>query len=113
MRLFRFMVPLLVAGILPCVAQSPTPKHPADSSPAKTQSLPQLKLQKPAVIEKSSACYSIRDYRFDVPKDSRVPKLKSYTTCVPAARFEARNVIEPSPGSGATGTMGPTAEEGR
>ena len=41
MRLFRVVVPLLVAGILPCVAQSPTPKHPAESAPSKTQSSPQ------------------------------------------------------------------------
>src|SRR6185312_16939100 len=82
MRLFRVVVPILVAGILPCVAQSPTPKHPAESAPAKTQSSPQLKLQKLTVIEKSSTCYSIREYRFAVPKDSRVPKLKSYSTCV-------------------------------
>jgi len=113
MRLFRVVVPILVAGILPCVAQSPTPKHPAESAPAKTQSSPQLKMQKLTEIEKNSSCYSIRDYRLAVPKDSRVPKLKSYSTCVPAARFEARNVMEPASGSGATGTMGSTAEEGR
>jgi hypothetical protein len=113
MRLFRVDMPLLVAGILPCVAQSPTPKQPAESAPAKTQSSPLLKMQKQVVIGKDSTCYSIRDYRFAVPKDSRVPKLKSYSTCVPAARFEARNVIAPSSGSGATGTMGSTAEEGR
>jgi hypothetical protein len=113
MRLFRVVVPLLVSVVLPCVAQSPTPKQPAESAPAKTQSSPLLKLQNLTVIEKSSACYSIREYRFAVPKDSRVPKLKSYSTCVPAARFEARNVIAPSSGSGATGTMGSTAEEGR
>ena len=113
MRLFRVVMPLLVAGILPCVAQSPTPKQPAESAPAKTQSSPLLKLQKLTVIGRDSACYSIRDYRFSVPKDSQVPKLKSYSTCVPTARFEARNVIEPSPGSGATGTVNSTAEEGR
>jgi hypothetical protein len=113
MRLFRVVVPLLVAGVLPCVAQSPTPKHPAESAPAKTQSSPQLKLQKQVVVEKSSACYSIRDYRFAVPKDSRVPKLKSYSTCLPAARFEARNVIEPLSGSGAAGKKRPTIEESR
>jgi hypothetical protein len=116
MRLFRVVVPLLVAGIMPCVAQSPTSKHPAESAPAKTQNSPQLNEQKKLAIKVSvgdSMCYSIRDYRFAVPKDSRIPKLKSYSTCVPAARFEARNVIVPSPGSGAIGTVNSTAEEGR
>jgi len=116
MRLFRVVVPLLLAGILPCVAQSPTPKYPAESAPAETQSSPQLNGQKQPTIKLfvgDSMCYSIREYRFAVPKDSRVPKLKSYSTCVPAARFEARNVIEPSSGSGGTGTMGSMAEEGR
>lgn len=93
MRLFRVVVPLLIAGILPCVAQSPTPKQPAESAPPKAQSSPLLKLQKPPVIGNDSACYSIRDYRFAVPKDSQVPRLKSYSTCEPAAQFEARNVV--------------------
>lgn len=47
------------------------------------------------MTEKNSACYAIRDYQFGIPKDSEVPKLKHYSTCVPAARFEARNVTVP------------------
>jgi hypothetical protein len=95
MRLFRVVVPLLVAGVLPCVAQSPTPKKPTESAPSKTQSSPLSNEQKQMakIYVKDSMCYSIRDYRFAVPKDSRIPKLKSYSTCQPAARFEARNVM--------------------
>lgn len=107
MTLFRVVVPLLVTGILPCAAQSPTPKHSAESGPSKTQSSPQSNEQKQPgikVLVGDSMCYSIRDYRFTIPKDSRVPKLKSYSTCQPAARFEARNLRVPPSGSGATGT---------
>ena len=116
MRLFRVVVPLLVAGALPCVAQSPTPKQLAESAPSKTQSSSQSNEQKQPTIQLSagdSICYSIRDYRFAVPKDSQIPKLKSYSTCQPAARFEARNVMVPSNDSVATGTKDPTEEEGR
>jgi hypothetical protein len=129
MRLFRIILPLLLAAALPCAAQSLPPKlssqstmtTPEANSPP-GQGLPcvlaiapgaavpskamQMKLcsrstkQMPSAIKvlipgKDSACYSIRDYRFEAPKDSQVPKLKSYSTCVPAARFEARNVITP------------------
>jgi hypothetical protein len=116
MRLFRRVVPLLVAGILPCVAQSPTPKPPVESAPSKAQNSPQSNEQKQPAIKLSvgdSMCYSIRDYRFAVPKDSQIPKLTSYSTCVPAARFEARDVTKPSSGPVEIGTMGSTSKEGR
>lgn len=42
---------------------------------------------------KNSACYAIRDYEFETPKGLGFPILKSYSTCVPATRFEAKNVV--------------------
>jgi hypothetical protein len=116
---------LLIVGVLPCGAQSPplqnqstratkatpevqsspcfmaiAPGSAAPSPALKEKLCSKLKEQEKMAIqrfmvEKNSACYSIRDYRFAVPKDSEVPKLKSYSTCVPAARFEARNAVTP------------------
>ncbi|MGB7191311.1 MAG: hypothetical protein WBD10_14305 [Acidobacteriaceae bacterium] len=45
------------------------------------------------LVEKNSACYAIRDYRFSVPKHSRVPKLKSYSTCERASLFKPREIV--------------------
>jgi hypothetical protein len=119
MALFRLLsVLFLIGGVLPCAAQS-LPSHPSTSVPlaagvagmegsgcnavgnAQSQLCSQAKsggtkLPKVFVLPPNSTCYSIREYRFAVPKHSEVPKLKSYSTCVPAARFEARNVVEPN-----------------
>jgi len=115
MTLFRwFPAALLLAGVLPCGAQS-LPPHPSASVPlaagvvgmegsgcnaigkAQSQLCSQesggTKLPKVFVLAPNSTCYSIREYRFAVAKGSGVPKLKSYSTCLPAARFEARNVV--------------------
>lgn len=124
MSLFRFLpAALLVIGVLPCGAQSLPPQSSAPLSlgiagmegspciaalepkaPGQT-ALPKkpcveankgrASVMKQFMTEKNSACYAIRDYQFGIPKDSEVPKLKHYSTCVPAARFEARNVTVP------------------
>lgn len=133
MKLFRVVVPLILAGVLPCAAQSllaqqSTNSAPSTKAPFIIQSSPcimvggpkspdqaailkkklcaESKRELPSAlangrVEMNSACYAIRDYRFAVPKDSGVPKLKSYSTCVSAARFETRNATEPAQKPGA------------
>lgn len=125
MTLFRwFPAALLIAGVLPCGAQSLPAQPPANSAssakaPFVIQSSPCVMVGGPKspheaailkkklcaesqkklssalanyLVEKSSVCYAIRDYRFAVPKDSGVPMLKSHSTCSPADRFEAREI---------------------
>lgn len=114
-----------LAAVLPCAAQSKLPTKPLKPVPqikmpshgqisACVLKLPdgmQLKglSLKPCseaqkdiahaknfyVLDKNSQCYAIRDYRFESSKGAGFPKLKSYSTCVSAARFEARNVTAP------------------
>ena len=45
------------------------------------------------IMQQQSACYSIRNYRFDNSK-SGVLKLKDYSTCEPASLFHERNAVE-------------------
>jgi len=118
MSLFRFLpAALLVVGVLPCAAQTAPPlssgvvgmegspciaalgpKFPGRAAVPKKPCVESKKSKasamKPFMAEKNSACYAIRDYEFAIPKDSEVPKLKHYSTCVPAARFEAKDVVE-------------------
>lgn len=82
----------------PCVV-AVVPGAAVPSTAKQMKLCSQLKNQQPSaneghVLGKSAACYSIRDYQFGVPKGSEAPKLKSYSTCVPAARFEAKDVVE-------------------
>jgi len=82
----------------PCVV-AVVPGAAVPSTAKQMKLCSQLKNQQPSaneghILGKSAACYSIRDYQFGVPKGSEAPKLKSYSTCVPAARFEAKDVVE-------------------
>lgn len=124
MLLFRFLpAALLVVCVLPCGAQT-LPRQPSmqsvplaagiagmEGSPcipigglkspdhAVVPKQPCVQAGKNAakvfVMDRNSTCYAIRDYQFGIPKVSEIPKLKNYSTCVPAARFEARNVTVP------------------
>lgn len=85
------MSPCLLAIAPGSAAPSPALK---EKLCAKVKVLGQQSMKK-FMAEKNSACYSIRDYDFETPKGAKFPMLKSYTTCVPAARFEAKNVVGP------------------
>ncbi|MFZ0663627.1 MAG: hypothetical protein WAM66_13110 [Acidobacteriaceae bacterium] len=116
MTLFRVLVPLLLVGALPCVAQtlppmavgisgmegSPCsvvggPKSPAEATLLKKKLCSKLNEQKQGAIKiyvvgKNSACYSIRDYRFAARSGSGFPKLKGYSTCERASLFRMQEV---------------------
>lgn len=122
MRIPR-LIPLSIVvllGTLPVLSQSmptkafsgpefspqSTPASPAFdwqefTSPQGNQAnLPALKYEahpKSEILgaEKSSTCYSIRDYLFYRENSgSAAPKLKDYSTCEPASLFHERNAVE-------------------
>lgn len=101
------LLPLLIAGTLPCVAQSASAMQPA--TPAMRFAAPQtfpsitmgaampLQAQIPVWRSESSLptiglCLSIRDYEFAIPPGSAVPLLKAYSTCESASRFHISQV---------------------
>lgn len=101
-----FLVPLLIAGTLPCLAQPASAKQPSqpnlsEPSPlivtpgAVAPSIRQLKQRSSSQtsgMASGRACYSIRDYRFATNSKSAMPKLKKYSTCESALLFHLREV---------------------
>ncbi|MGH9586185.1 MAG: hypothetical protein ACRD3F_04495 [Acidobacteriaceae bacterium] len=92
-------VQMFQGQVSPCILEI-APGSATPSSALKQKLCAKAKEQeqtafKKYMAEKNSACYSIRDYDFETPKGTKFPMLKSYTTCVPAARFEAKNVTVP------------------
>jgi hypothetical protein len=43
--------------------------------------------------DKSSACYSIRDYQFSRTPDSNVMKPSGYSECEPASKFQLKEIL--------------------
>lgn len=101
------LLSLLVAGTLPCVAQSAPATQPLTPAMqfAAPQGFPSITMsaalppqaQIPVWRSESSPptsglCYSIRDYEFAVPPGSDVPILKGYSTCESASRFHISEV---------------------
>lgn len=108
MRLSRLvLLPVLIVGALPCVAQSASALQPSTPAMrfAAPQSFPSISMspaspqtQIPVWRSKNSLpaggglCLSIRDYEFATPPGSAVPLLKDYSTCESASRFHISEV---------------------
>ena len=62
------------------------------SSSGAQAKLPPVGLKTPD-SDKSSACYSIRDYQFSRTPDSNVMKPSGYFECEPASKFQLKEIL--------------------